>query len=239
MAQNELKNRAPQYQHISRNVYSKGVARPKRQPRDDIHVCSCHLPCGLVSALPARQPTQRQAKSTLHKQMLQRAAASAAAGATLSNAVGLACPSQTPGAQGLLRPAPSHSPGSACDVRMTDNAADHAIPAGANGSLGGTPCDTGLVEAAQGSGAEASPHAGDAPVREAVESGCGEDCLNRLSFIHCDPKLCPCGSSCSNRSVPMTVPPVLASLMMEMVLSCLWLETQSEKGNVNQQLLQV
>ena len=29
--------------------------------------------------------------------------------------------------------------------------------------------------------------------------GCGEDCLNRHSYIHCDPKLCPCGAACSNR----------------------------------------
>ncbi|KAK9907625.1 hypothetical protein WJX75_007200 [Coccomyxa subellipsoidea] len=29
--------------------------------------------------------------------------------------------------------------------------------------------------------------------------GCGENCLNRLSYIHCDPKQCPCGEHCSNR----------------------------------------
>lgn len=29
--------------------------------------------------------------------------------------------------------------------------------------------------------------------------GCGEGCLNRLSFIHCDVKTCPCGERCSNR----------------------------------------
>ena len=33
----------------------------------------------------------------------------------------------------------------------------------------------------------------------AVRTGCGENCLNRLSYIHCDPRLCPCGLSCSNR----------------------------------------
>jgi hypothetical protein len=32
--------------------------------------------------------------------------------------------------------------------------------------------------------------------------GCGENCLNRLSYIHCDPKQCPCGEHCSNRSAP-------------------------------------
>lgn len=29
--------------------------------------------------------------------------------------------------------------------------------------------------------------------------GCGEHCLNRLSFIHCDPRTCPCGLHCSNK----------------------------------------
>jgi hypothetical protein len=29
--------------------------------------------------------------------------------------------------------------------------------------------------------------------------GCGEGCLNRLSFIHCDKTTCPCGERCSNR----------------------------------------
>lgn len=29
--------------------------------------------------------------------------------------------------------------------------------------------------------------------------GCGANCLNRLSFIHCDPRTCPCGERCSNQ----------------------------------------
>ena len=33
--------------------------------------------------------------------------------------------------------------------------------------------------------------------------GCGEGCLNRLSFICCDPRLCPCGEECSNRWAPV------------------------------------
>ena len=33
----------------------------------------------------------------------------------------------------------------------------------------------------------------------ALRTGCGENCLNRLSYIHCDPRLCPCGLKCGNR----------------------------------------
>lgn len=36
--------------------------------------------------------------------------------------------------------------------------------------------------------------------QQAVErDGCGENCLNRLSNILCDPRSCPCGDRCSNR----------------------------------------
>jgi len=34
---------------------------------------------------------------------------------------------------------------------------------------------------------------------QAVRTGCGDNCLNRLSYIYCDPRLCPCGLQCSNR----------------------------------------
>ena len=197
----ELKNRAPQYQHIPRNVYSRGVARPKRQPRDDIHVCSCRAPKGLFNSLPARQPTQRQANSTLHKQMLQKAAASAASAApAVADAAlpplssprlddqgpsGLASAGHVPATQGIS------------DVRMTENAADQATPEGTQHDVadhvGMTPRSTAAATSTEvgGPDAEAVP---------AQELGCGEDCLNRLSFIHCDAKLCPCGASCTNRS---------------------------------------
>lgn len=29
--------------------------------------------------------------------------------------------------------------------------------------------------------------------------GCGHDCLNRTSFMHCSPKACPCGDLCTNK----------------------------------------
>ena len=37
--------------------------------------------------------------------------------------------------------------------------------------------------------------------------GCGEDCLNRHSYIHCDAKLCPAGAACSNRPFHQLRPP--------------------------------
>ena len=32
-----------------------------------------------------------------------------------------------------------------------------------------------------------------------VRAGCTYQCLNRASYVHCDPKTCPCGDRCSNR----------------------------------------
>ncbi len=194
----ELKNRAPQYQHIPRNVYSRGVARPKRQPRDDIHVCNCRAPMGLFNALPARQPTQRQANSTLHKQMLQNAAASAVPG--LNGAALPALSSHLPddqGPSGLVPVGPVPATQGISDVRMTENAADRATPEGTQHHVAGPAGMTSRSTTAATSSEAGSP---DTEAVPAQELGCGEDCLNRLSFIHCDPKLCPCGASCSNRS---------------------------------------
>lgn len=39
----------------------------------------------------------------------------------------------------------------------------------------------------------------DPSAPEAPRDGCGEGCLNRLSFIHCDTRTCPAGERCSNR----------------------------------------
>ncbi|PSC72083.1 histone H3 Lys 36 methyltransferase ASH1 isoform A [Micractinium conductrix] len=33
----------------------------------------------------------------------------------------------------------------------------------------------------------------------APQVGCGDSCLNRISFIHCDRATCPCGDRCTNR----------------------------------------
>lgn len=40
-------------------------------------------------------------------------------------------------------------------------------------------------------------------------TGCDHDCLNRLSFIHCDPRTCPCGQYCSNKPFHLLKAPEL------------------------------
>jgi hypothetical protein len=45
--------------------------------------------------------------------------------------------------------------------------------------------------------------------------GCGEQCLNRLSFIHCDPRTCPCGTSCSNKPFHQLKAPSLDVFLTE------------------------
>ncbi|XP_048510750.1 histone-lysine N-methyltransferase ash1 isoform X2 [Athalia rosae] len=33
------------------------------------------------------------------------------------------------------------------------------------------------------------------------ETGCGEDCINRMVFSECSPQLCPCGDKCKNQKI--------------------------------------
>jgi hypothetical protein len=46
-------------------------------------------------------------------------------------------------------------------------------------------------------------------------TGCGENCLNRLSFIHCDPRTCPCGQLCSNKPFHLLKAPQLDVFLTE------------------------
>lgn len=39
--------------------------------------------------------------------------------------------------------------------------------------------------------------------------GCTENCLNRLSYIHCDPRTCPCGTACTNKPFHLLKAPPL------------------------------
>ena len=162
----------------------RGIPRPKRQPRDDIHVCNCQAPKGSFGALPARQPTQRQANSTLHKQMLLKAAATAAAtvsAATVPSPPAAATASPQAAVDAVL-PQSIDTPNPAAD------AAQQATPVSGQSGMG-------MADAASSEGAShatASPSDGSPAVSAVLAQalGCGEDCLNRLSFIHCDPKLC-------------------------------------------------
>lgn len=38
---------------------------------------------------------------------------------------------------------------------------------------------------------------------DSVLQGCGTSCLNRVSFIHCNKKICPCGDMCQNKPFHM------------------------------------
>lgn len=61
------------------------------------------------------------------------------------------------------------------------------------------------LKAAQAASESAVPANSEAVQRSskqqqaAERDGCGENCLNRLSNILCDPRSCPCGDRCSNR----------------------------------------
>ena len=39
------------------------------------------------------------------------------------------------------------------------------------------------------------------PKESSVTAGCGEECINRMTYAECDPKLCPLGDHCSNNAI--------------------------------------
>lgn len=45
--------------------------------------------------------------------------------------------------------------------------------------------------------------------------GCTENCLNRLSYIHCDPRTCPCGTACTNKPFHLLKPPPLETFLTD------------------------
>ena len=45
--------------------------------------------------------------------------------------------------------------------------------------------------------------------------GCTDGCLNRLSFIHCDPRTCPCGTACTNKPFHLLKAPPLEVFLTE------------------------
>ncbi|KAF5826675.1 hypothetical protein DUNSADRAFT_2393, partial [Dunaliella salina] len=45
--------------------------------------------------------------------------------------------------------------------------------------------------------------------------GCAENCLNRHSYIHCDPKSCPCGEACSNRPFHLLKGPSMEAFLTD------------------------
>lgn len=48
-----------------------------------------------------------------------------------------------------------------------------------------------------------------------VVVGCTENCLNRLSYIHCDPRTCPCGLACTNKPFHQLKAPALEVFLTE------------------------
>ena len=63
----------------------------------------------------------------------------------------------------------------------------------------------------------AAAAAGATPMAGAgSSSGCLEGaCLNRVSYVHCDPRSCPCGELCSNRPFHLLRSPLLQTFLTE------------------------
>lgn len=101
-------------------------------------------------------------------------------------------------------------PRNACNVQRsslcgTDAALATSNSSAENSSSEAQPMDpptNGGASSAQPNGyAERAMRAPKAAALDPAQLDCGDGCLNRQSFLHCDAKLCPCGTSCRNKCV--------------------------------------
>lgn len=189
-------------------------------PKDDIPVCNCRpvlngaVPASAAAPAPSSRPASA-ANGRLDSSAVRDS----------SNGVGItsseAPPTVTAAAESLLeRPSVMsalEASGEGSEVEHlpqkqeqhpedSSHAASEEQPR-ANGDvsmadLGGAPIAVPAAEASVSAAATAQAAKAAMPDR----TGCGENCLNRLSYIHCDPKLCPCGEACSNRCLSCLLP---------------------------------
>ncbi|CAL8463009.1 g2543 [Coccomyxa elongata] len=196
--------RPPHYIPLQRNLWTCRQ-RPKRLPKDDIPVCGCTPP---MPAAPVIRPSTAAAPPIAPPPSEQPTMIGAPADAAgPSNAATLPAPAApvTPGtAEG--EPPAQEGP----DVPMTAlNAQQNGAAVSAAAAQEAAPLSQVEVAAealapiaVPGPSAVSVPPAAVAHAAKAAmpeRTGCGENCLNRLSYIHCDPKQCPCGEYCSNR----------------------------------------
>lgn len=184
-------------------------------PKDDIPVCNCRsvLPRSPLqqrpsSAGPPLSPTKRQSVIALAADLAcnRHPRPDSAPPTVPPQAIpwGLPPPqiasSEAPSAAGSI-PQPDKALDAAMSVpRATTQAMQEQAPAPdepASPSRASASLPEAPAALAQFTTAPAMPAA--TMSAQAVRTGCGDNCLNRLSYIHCDPKLCPCGLQCSNR----------------------------------------
>ena len=71
--------------------------------------------------------------------------------------------------------------------------------------------DASLVKSAEGAARDAS----GAAVVALARTGCGAECFNRSCRTTCDPRVCPCGPSCSNRPFHLLTSPKTRIVLTE------------------------
>jgi hypothetical protein len=173
----------------------------RRLPRDEIQVCNCRVqPLGDEQTGPAIQSSRASRGS---------AAAAAAAAAALQLAGPDTCTGDVDAGvvvnevmefmvasveAALAKPTAEVPSTGISHPRAASAGVAAAIAAAAAGEDGSAP------QVGRGRGrpslAISRPSAATDP---ALRDGCGDNCLNRLSYFHCDPRVCPCGERCANR----------------------------------------
>ncbi|GAB4819069.1 hypothetical protein N2152v2_006115 [Parachlorella kessleri] len=195
-----LKNRKPQYTHVRQNVWL--IKRPKRLARDDVAVCNCRVG-SMVRARSARQVLAQQQQQGEREQQAAVVKAATKPGPCASEGAAGAMPCADPSAEvaavleGVVAAVVAGAQESALGRSSSSMTAALAAAAAVLGSQQGAVMSTrrGCPVGLPASAAAVPSHPAEPPPRD----GCGDNCLNRLSLIHCDSRTCPCGERCSNR----------------------------------------
>lgn len=193
-----IKDRPPQYQHIRKSVYTRGVMTRRKHPPDETPICNC------LGPLPARGGTGgHSSRHHSSRQFRAEAAAAAADPAPMTNAQRCRQLPTLPRVDGTAELDLS------CDI--SDSKLEQAMlnvdklvsclsveePEGS-----GLPIQPPLLPSAPFSASWAAPFGGGrAHGRSPARAACGDSCLNRQLSVLCNPKTCPCGAACSNRYV--------------------------------------
>lgn len=152
-----------------------------------------------AAANPGHEPSDAAAVvAVLDSMVAATAAAAQPREATGSQAAALAQLRQVVGEEmALAQPASGQREGGADPVQVPDVGGEQKAAVQPRMGQGADP-----AKAAAAGGGQVT-HAGVPPLPPPppppLRDCCGENCLNRLSYILCDPRMCPAGERCSNR----------------------------------------
>lgn len=212
----------PNYVHVKQNVWVSRP-RPKRLKKDEISVCNCPRPAALPARPSPLAPLEMEvdipelglkSEPAVDVEMKDETVTEVEALDMSDEAIvkrmvtAIFAPYLAANARAVTTAAPTAAPlvATALEITALSSAVESVEDQQRPPSRAGRNASAGLasaIAAARGPVRARPPSTASVPADtsapEDPRDGCGEGCLNRLSFIHCDTRTCPAGERCSNR----------------------------------------